>query len=83
MGDVRYRAIALLVQRVLRTRQIIEQFALVGNDLLPDRIARLLDQTQVVRIDPDLEILGNPIAKVLVNTEPLEELLRVIDSVPE
>ena len=66
MYQVGHRALVLLLERVGITDRVVD-FLHGRNSLPPDRIVNLLDQAQVVWIDPHRVLLGNLFERLRVD----------------
>jgi hypothetical protein len=78
--QIRDGTVSVLIQRIVWTT-LVTKFRRIRHNLPPDGISRLLNEAEVICVDPDSEILADLLSHFLINTKPLEQLFGVVDAV--
>jgi hypothetical protein len=79
MGDARYRAVALFVQRVFGQSVFLE-FFFIGYALEPDWITGIPDEAEVIWIDSNVKQLVQGLCLFRWKSKPLNQVFCTVDT---
>ncbi len=82
MDNARHGTVRVFRKRIFR-EVVLFQLLPVRYALEPDRIAGIPYQAQIIRVDPDVEELVQPLREFLVEPEPFDEVFSAVHTLPQ